>query len=180
VRTPFHAAAGQLAVPVTDEDHAVGPAHAPVTLVEYGDFECPYCVAALPSVQRLLKLRPQTIRFAFRHFPLVNVHPHAEMAAEAAEFAAARGRFWPMHDWLFEHQPLDPVQIMLGVEDVALDPSEAAAELVEQRYADRVRRDFASGVHSGVTGTPTFFVNGLRYDGGYGLADLLAAVDAAI
>ena len=178
MRTPFHVAT-ELTTPVTTEDHSVGADEAPVTLVEYGDFECRYSGAAMPAVQRLLRLRLQTVRFVYRHFPLVNAHPHAEMAAEAAEAAGTRGRFWALHDWLFEHRPLDPVQIMLGVEEAGLDSTAVAHELVGRQHADRVRRDFASGVRSGVTGTPTFFVNGLRHEGGYGLADLLAAVDAA-
>ena len=123
---------------------------------------------------------PDTGRLAYRHFPITNVHPYAESAAETAEAAAARGRFWDMYDWLYQHQDqLDPVHLSLGVEQIGLSPEEIAAEVGRQEYADRVRQDFVGGIRSGVNGTPTLFVNDVRHDGGYDLAELLAVVDAA-
>ncbi len=171
---------GRLAVPVNDNDHLRGSADAPVTLVEYGDYQCPYCAMAYPVVEDLLRERRDTVRFAYRHFPLTNVHPYAETAAEAAEAAGTRGRFWPAHRWLFQHQDrLDPGYLVAGTAQLGLDAEAIATDLETHTYADRVRADFLGGMRSGVTGTPTFFVNGLRHHGGYGLADLLAVVDAA-
>jgi protein-disulfide isomerase len=120
------------------------------------------------------------VRFAYRHFPLSNVHPYAEVAAEAAEAAGARGQFWPMHDWLFRHQDrLDPAHLVLAGVALGVPPEETTGELKRHVYLGRVARDFASGVRGGVNGTPTFFVNGVRHDGGYGLAELVDAVDRA-
>jgi protein-disulfide isomerase len=131
-------------------------------------------------VQELLRLRPTTVRFAYRHFPLTNIHPYTEVAAEAAEAAGRRRRFWQMHDWLFDHQDqFDPIHLAAGLEEVGLPVDEIIAELNDHMYLDRIRRDFVGGARSGVNGTPTFFVNGVRHDGGYSLPELLAAVDAA-
>ncbi|GAB3068792.1 hypothetical protein GCM10027186_22600 [Micromonospora schwarzwaldensis] len=128
----------------------------------------------------MLRQRTDVVRLAYRHFPITNVHPYAEHAAETAEAAGARGRFWEMHDWLYEHQDqLDPVHLSLGVEQIGLPPDELGAEVGRQVHADRVRRDFVGGIRSGVNGTPTLFVNDIRHDGGYDLAELLAVVDAA-
>jgi protein-disulfide isomerase len=176
--TPLEHATARLVAPVTDRDHSRGPADAPVTLVEYGDYQCPFCGAAYPIVGELLRRRPDTVRFVYRHFPLTNVHPFAEMAAEAAEAAGARGRFWPMHDWLFQHQDeLDAMTILAGVEAVGLDDEAVAAAIRGHRYLEKIRSDFVGGVHSGVNGTPTFFINGSRHDGGYTLPELEFAVD---
>ncbi len=176
----LHAIEGRLAVPVNDNDHLRGPADAPVSLVEYGDYQCPYCGMAYPIVEDLLRQRPDTVRYAYRHFPLTNVHPYAEPAAEAAEAAGARAMFWPAHHWLFQHQDrLDPLYLLAGMDELGLDAEAIADDLETQRYSDRVRVDLLGGMRSAVNGTPTFFVNGLRHDGGYGLADLLAVVDAA-
>jgi protein-disulfide isomerase len=148
-----------------------------VTLVEYGDYQCPYCAEAQPIVREVLRLRPDRVRFAFRHFPLTNAHQYAEPAAEAAQ---VRGRFWPMHDWLLEHQDeVGPAYLRRGAEQVDLPADEVTREVDEHRYLNRVRRDFVSGIRSGVHGTPTFFVNDVRHDGGHSLPDLLAAVDEA-
>jgi protein-disulfide isomerase len=179
--TPSPALAGRLAEPVNDEDHLRGPATAPVTLVEYGDYQCPYCGTAHPAVQELLRRRPDRVRFVFRHFPLTTVHPFAEAAAEAAEAAGVRQRFWPMHDWLFENQDkLGPAALRLAAHDLGLAPAVLEQEVLGHAYLERIRRDVTSGVRSGVEGTPTFFVNGLRHGGGYGVPQLLAAVDAAV
>jgi protein-disulfide isomerase len=171
---------GRLTVPVDGRDHIRGAVEAPVTLVEYGDYQCPYCRRAQRMVQDVLRMRPTTLRLVFRHFPLTNAHPNAELAAEVAEAAARRGRFWQMHDWLFEHQTEpDPVPPRRGVEQVGLVPDEVEREIADHLHLDRIRRDFVGGVRSGVSGTPTFFVNGVRHDRGYTLHELRTAVDAA-
>jgi protein-disulfide isomerase len=178
--TPFRVTTARLAAPINDEDHILGPVTAPVTLVEYGDYQCPYCGMAHPIMKELLRQRPDTVRYVFRHFPLTNIHPYAEVAAETAEAAGRRQRFWQMHDWLFEHQDrLDPVGLAAGIEEVGLPVDEVIGEVNDHIYLDRIRRDFVSGARSGVNGTPTFFVNGVRHDGGYSLPELLTAVDEA-
>jgi protein-disulfide isomerase len=179
--TPFRVTSPRLTVPVNESDHVRGPENAPVTMVEYGDFQCPYCGAAYPVVEELLAQRPETVRFAYRHFPLTNIHEHAEIAAETSEAAGARGSFWPMHHWLFEHQAeLDPSSLLLGTAQVGLPSDAVELEVTRHVYLDKIQRDFASGVRSGVNGTPTFFVNGLRHDGEHSLAALLKAVDSAV
>jgi protein-disulfide isomerase len=177
--TPLQVTA-RLRTPVDGTDHVRGPADAPVTIVEYGDFQCRFCGAAYPNLAEVLRQRTATVRLVYRHFPIANVHPYAESAAEVAEAAARRGKFWEMHDWLYEHQDqLDPVHLSLGVEQLGLPPEEVSAEIERQAYADRVRRDFVGGIRSGVNGTPTLFINEIRHEGGHDLPELLAAVDAA-
>jgi protein-disulfide isomerase len=178
--SPLTTTGGWLAVPVDDRDHVLGPEDAPVTLVEYGDFQCPYCARAHPIVQELLRRRTNLLRFAYRHFPLINVHPYAELAAEAAEAAGARGRFWPVHDWLFANQDrLSPVTLIAALVGMGLDGEAIAGELRDHDFLDKVQSDFVSGVRSGVNGTPAFFINGMRYEGGHSLPELVTAVDAA-
>jgi protein-disulfide isomerase len=178
--TPFQVAVPRLVSPVGPDDHTIGPPDAPVSLVEYGDFQCPYCAMAHAILQDLLRLRRETIRFTYRHFPLTNVHPYADLAAEVAEAAAVRGAFWPAHDWLIEHQrSINPRQLMVGLERLGLPSAEIGDEVGAHLYLDRVRRDLVGGVRSGAGGTPTFFVNGVRHDGGYSLDELLEAVDEA-
>ncbi len=180
MRTPLKVTAGRLRVPVTDADHISGPADAPVTLVQYGDYQCVHCGAAHGVLRETLRRRPETVRLVFRHFPLVTVHPYAEDAAEVAEAAAARGGFWQMHDWLFEHQDhLDPVQLSLGVHQLGLPVDEIGEELGRHAHLAGVHRDLVGGIRSGVTGTPTFFLNGLPLDGPCTVADLVAAIDRA-
>ncbi|KOX10598.1 MULTISPECIES: DsbA family protein [Micromonospora] len=177
--TPFQVTA-RLREPVTVEDHVRGPSNAAVTIIEYGDFQCPFCGAAYPNLHELLRQRSDTVRLIYRYFPIANVHPYAERAAETAEAAASRGKFWEMHDWLYEHQDqLDPVHLSLGVEQLGLPPDEVNDEVERGVYADRVRRDFVGGIRSGVNGTPTLYINDVRHEGGFDLPDLLAAVDAA-
>jgi protein-disulfide isomerase len=177
--TPLQVTA-RLRDPVNDDDHARGPVDAPVTIVEYADFQCRFCGAAYPNLHELLRQRADTVRLVYRYFPIANVHPYAEQAAETAEAAGVRGRFWEMHDWLYEHQDqLDPVHLSLGVEQLGLPPDEIAGEVDRRVHGDRVRRDFVGGIRSGVNGTPTLFVNEVRHEGGYALPDLLATVDAA-
>jgi protein-disulfide isomerase len=172
---------GQLTLPVSDRDHAQGPSTAPVTLVEYGDYECPYCGAAYPIVKEIQRRLGDKLRFVFRNFPITTAHPHAEHAAEAAEAAGAQGRFWEMHDYLFEHQrALGDDKLEEYAAAVGLDVERWDADMEEQVYAERVREDFMSGVRSGVNGTPTFFINGQRHNGSYDVDTLLAAIEAAI
>jgi len=167
----------QLTPPVSKRDHTVGPASAAITLVEYGDYECPHCGAAHPTVKEIRRRLGNGLRFAFRHFPLSRIHPHAERAAEAAEAAAAQGKFWQMHDQLFEHQDaLDDEYLLAYAAAIGLDVDEFAREMALGVHAPRVREDFLSGVRSGVNGTPTFFINGHRHDGSYDVQTLLAAI----
>jgi protein-disulfide isomerase len=160
--------AGRLAPPVGEHDHVAGQADAPVTLVEYGDYECPHCGRAYPIVKAVQRRLGARLRFVFRNFPLAEAHPHAEHAAQAAEAAAAQGKFWEMHDLIFEHQDaLEDEDLVQYAESLRLDAVRLARELLTGVYAKRVRDDFRSGVRSGVNGTPTFFLNGLRYDGNW-------------
>jgi protein-disulfide isomerase len=169
-----------LAISVTDTDHALGPADAPVTLVQYGDYECPDCAAVHPIVKRLRATMGDRLRFVFRNFPQNNVHAHAAVAAQAAESAAAQGKFWPMHDLLYAHQAtladhsMDEFALKLGLEIYKFN-----ADLSAERYARRVQADFAGGQRSGVTGTPTFFINGARYTGEPEYEPMLAALESA-
>ncbi|GAB3152987.1 DsbA family protein [Micromonospora sonneratiae] len=178
--TPLQITVSRLRTPVTEEDHIRGAADAAVTVVVYGDFQCPHCGAAYPNLNEVLRQRSSLVRMVFRHFPIINVHPYAEDAAETAEAAGARGRFWAMHDWLFEHQDqLDPVHLSLGVQQLGLPVDEIGEELQSHTHLGRVRDNFVSGIRSGVNHAPTFFLNGIRHDGSYALPDLLAAVDQA-
>jgi protein-disulfide isomerase len=170
-----------LTLPVSeDRDHIQGPADAAVTLVEYGDYECPYCGAAYPIIKRVQARMGETLRFVFRNFPITTSHPYAEQAAEAAEAAAAQGRFWPMHDLLYENQRhLRDQDLRAYAEQLRLDVERFDRELAGHVHAGRVREDFMSGVRSGVNGTPTFYVNGARHDDSYELETLLPALERA-
>jgi len=162
-----------LKVPVTQRDHVLGPANAPVTLVEYGDYECPYCRRAHPIVLQLQRQLGQRLRFVLRNFPLSQIHPHALAAAEAAESVAARAgteSFWRMHHALFEHQrdsgdALDDAHLALYAGDSGADPVQVTFDLASGAFQEKVRAEFISGIRSGVNGTPTFFINGRRFDG---------------
>ncbi|HEY6017825.1 MAG TPA: Na+/H+ antiporter NhaA [Gaiellaceae bacterium] len=169
-----------LAVPVDPErDHIRGPEDAPVTLVEYGDFECPYCGRAEPAIRELLADRGD-VRYVWRHLPLNDVHPHAQLAAHAAEAAAAQDAFWPMHDLLLERQDaLRPPDLLRHAEELGLDVDRFAEDLRKRAYAGRIAEDVDSADLSGVSGTPTFFVNGRRHYGAYDVATLSAAARAA-
>jgi protein-disulfide isomerase len=171
----------KVAVPVSPKrDHFRGPTDAPVVLLEYGDYECPFCGQAHLAVKAVEQAARGMMAFVFRNFPLATIHPHAERAAEAAEAAGAQGRFWEMHDLLYENQDaLDDDSLLAYALALGLDVPRFARELAEQRYAARVREDFMSGVRSGVNGTPTFFINGVRHDGPWTAPELLAAVRAA-
>ncbi|HEX2788966.1 MAG TPA: DsbA family protein [Steroidobacteraceae bacterium] len=171
----------QLTAPVTAVDHVLGPEHAPVTVVEYADFECPNCKQAAPAVKLLLERFAERVRFAFRHNPLEEVHPHALMAAQAAECAGAQGQFWPMHDLLFENQlHLKTQQLRSYAERLRLDMARYTAEMDDQVYLQRIREHQRSGRDSGVRGTPTFFVNGGIQDVSFGIHALFDAVQALL
>lgn len=170
-----------LTVPVNDADHAMGAEQAPVTLVEYGDFECPNCKQAAPAIKILLEHFAGRVRFVYRHFPLEEVHPHAMQAAEAAEAAAAQGRFWPMHDLLFDRQlHLASSQLCTCAQELRLDMTRFAAALDGHLHLQRVREHRQSGSASGVHGTPAFFVNGVIADASFTLHELYDAVEAAL
>jgi len=168
-----------LSIPVSEQDHSQGPANAPVTLVEYGDYQCPYCGEAYFIVKAVQERFGDRLRFVFRNFPITTSHPYAEQAAEAAESAAAQGRFWEMHDLLYEHQQsLDGRHLLHLAGELKLDLSKFEADLIGHRYADRVHDDFMGGVRSGVNGTPSFFINGERYDGSWDQSSLIEAIEA--
>jgi protein-disulfide isomerase len=170
-----------LKVPVSPEDHTQGDAHAGCTVVEYGDYECPHCGRAFPIVQRVQKHFGKRLRFVFRNFPLNEMHPHAESAAESAEFAGGRGKFWEMHDLLFENQDrLDGALFQELAQKLKLAPTDLREALEKREYMARVRADFTGGVRSGVNGTPTFFINGQRHDGPFEYQDLVGAIEGAL
>ncbi|HYJ12261.1 MAG TPA: DsbA family protein [Thermomicrobiales bacterium] len=173
-------AAPGLTIPVSDRDHAEGSADAPVTLVEYGDYECPYCGKAFPIVKAIQEQMGDRLRFVFRNFPIATSHPHARRAAEAAEAAGAQGKFWPMHDLLYRHQrTLDEASLLRYAQRLELDMVLFEQDLQNHTYAQRVRDDFMSGVRSGVAGTPAFFINGVLYQERWEQEPLLAALEAA-
>jgi len=168
----------RLSPPVGADDHADGPSDASVTLVEYGDYECPYCGEAYPVIKAVQAALGRRLRFVFRNFPITQSHPHALAAAGFAEAAASIGRFWDAHDMLYENQEaLRTADLLSYGERIGL-AREAVIAAVEGRYAAKIRTDFASGVRSGVNGTPTLFVDGERYDGPRDVDALVAALDA--
>jgi protein-disulfide isomerase len=162
-----------------EQDHIRGPMDAPVTIVEYGDYECPYCGMAEPVVRELLR-EFGDVRYVWRHLPLTDVHPHAELAAEAAEAAADQGAFWEMHELLLEHQgALRPSDLIGYAEGLGLDVEQFTRALYEHTGGTRVAEDVDGADMSGVSGTPTFFINGQRHYGAYDIETLEAAVRAA-
>jgi protein-disulfide isomerase len=167
----------KLRTAVTSRDHIQGSEDAELTLVEYGDYECPSCGSAHPIVKRIQEQLGKRLRLVFRNFPLSEIHPHAESAAETAEFAATQGRFWEMHDLLFENQEqLSDALYSALAEQLGLSQTALLQVLEEGKYKDRVRADFSSGVRSGVNGTPTFFINGMRHDGTFDYETLVLAL----
>ena len=167
----------QLVVPLTKRDHVAGSLDAPVVLVEYGDFECPHCGRAYPIVKTAQRHLGNDLALVYRHFPLAEIHPHAKLAAEAAESAGAQGKFWEMHAQLFEHQDeLDREDLLAYARTLDLDIERFSHELVNGVHTKRVRDDFRGGVRSGVNGTPTFFINGARFDGNWSDPPTLIAV----
>ena len=172
----------KLTLAVGARDHVQGPETAAITLVEYGDYQCPYCGQAYPVLKAVQKHYGPKLRFVFRNFPLREAHPHAQMAAESAEAAGAQGKFWEMHDALFEHQDeLTEANVAHLARKIAgLDVERWALDLREHRFEKRVQEDFSSGLRSGVNGTPSLFANGLRYDGPVEGAHLIEALDTLL
>ena len=167
-----------LTPPFSARDHVQGHADALVTLVEFGDYQCPYCGAAYPVVKRVQQALGRNLRFGFRNFPLTQAHPYALVAAEAAEAAALQGKFWEMHDFIYEHQEeLEPDLLLVWAEEVGLDLEEFGAAIKQGGTTKRIKEDRTSGIRSGVNGTPCFFINGARYDGPADFGLLRAALE---
>lgn len=166
---------------VSNEDHAQGSPDAPVTLVEYGDFQCPHCGAAHPILKQLQQMHGENLRLIFRHFPLSNSHPMAIPAAMAAEAAAKQDKFWEMHDMIFEHQnQLSPEAFLKFADKIKLDIKAFEKDSDDVSLAEKIDASFESGVRSGVNGTPSFFINGVKYNGGYDAASLSEAITAKV
>ena len=170
----------QFTFPDPRRDHIQGRHDARIALLEYGDFECPVCGESYPIVKAIQDELGADLCFAFRQFPLANIHPHAQRAGEAAEAAGVQGKFWPMHDRLFEEQEaLEIEDLTRHAGALSLDLSRFVTELLSGAHRERVREDFRLGARAGVNGTPSFFINGTRYDGLRGLDQLLAALNEA-
>lgn len=167
----------ELQLPVLASDHWRGSDHARITLIEYGDFECPNCVRVFPIVEQLIETLGQDLRFAFRHFPLAEVHPHAERAAEAAEAAAAQGQFWRMHSALFEKQGnVANGEVVECAARIGVDVTQFLRDLAARKYLDVVREQRVIGIRYGVRGAPTFFINGERYAEAHDFASMHRAL----
>jgi protein-disulfide isomerase len=170
-----------LKVPVTKRDHIQGSDKASITLVEYGDYECPYCGMAYPIIKRIQEHFNKELRFVFRNFPLTEEHPHAEIAAEAAEFAATEGKFWEMHDFIYENQNLITLPFLIELAKHMNLSGEGLELAIEKKtYFPKIQEDFLGGVHSGVNGTPTLFINDQRYDGNVDFADLVSTLNSLL
>ena len=170
-----------LSRPVDQEDHRIGSQEARVQLVDPADYESPFCAEALPGVRDLIREHRDALLFVFRHFPLVSQHPHAWHAAQAAEAAGAQNRFWEMHDHLLSHQhSLTDDELETHARALGLDLAAFARDRKDSKLSERIRRDALSGLHSGVAGTPTFFVNGERLEGGFRPQELEDAIEAAL
>lgn len=168
-----------LKIPVTSNDHVQGDPKAPVTLVEYGDYQCPYCGAAHVVVKLLQQHYGKDLRFVFRNFPLTQIHPEAAPAAETAEFAGAHGQYWEAHDALYENQPALGLPLYETiVKELGLSAAELRQALADHSYLPKIKADFDGGVQSGVMGTPTFFINGDIYQGSSDLGSMAAAIEA--
>lgn len=166
-----------LTVPVSEQDHFQGPLEAPVTLVEYGDYQCPHCRLVYYNIKELQERLGDRIRYVYRHLPISKIHPYAILAAEAAEAAGAQGKFWEMHDMLYGREELDLSHIVEYAEELGLEMDRFLSDLDNHVFIDRVQENFESGIRSGVNGTPTFFLNGERYDGAWDLGSLLELVE---
>jgi protein-disulfide isomerase len=170
-----------LTPPISKQDHIKGPRNAPVQLVEYGDYQCPHCGAAFPVVNAIERLFNGKLTFVFRHFPLSEVHPWAEPAAIAAEAADRQGKFWPMHNMLFQYQQqLSPRTLLVFAEELELNIRSFKADLSDPALAEKVEAHFESGVRSGVNGTPSFFINGYKYNGPYDFDSLSGAIGSML
>jgi protein-disulfide isomerase len=171
----------KLSIPVGKHDHVQGPENAAVTLVEYGDYQCPYCADAHRTIKSIINAMGPRLRFVFRHMPANEGHPYAQFAAEAAEAAGAQGRFWEMHDAIFEHQSELGTDLVHKLERaLKLDLVKFDADLDARRFRSRIKSDFMGGMRNGVAGTPTLFINGDRYDGAVDKSSLLTALTRAI
>jgi protein-disulfide isomerase len=171
-----------LPIAITDQDHIKGDPDARLTLLEYGDFQCPHCLIGHKLVKRLSTHFGRTLRFVYRNFPLMEIHPMAEPAAEAAEFAAAAdsAKYWPMHDAIFAHQSQLSLKLLAAeAGKLGLDPPKAIVAIEEQRFAKRIQRDLETGEEAGVHGTPTFFINGKQYEGSWEYEELMQALEDA-
>ena len=177
-----HEAVRKLTVPVSiGLDHIRGSVNAPITIVEYGDFECPYTGRAYPVIKELTKQFNEKIYFVYRNFPLNDIHPYAQHAAEAAEAAAAQDKFWQMHDYLFEHQKaLDDHHLLEYAQKVELNIDRFKKEMSEHVYAPLINKSLKSGIDSGVEGTPTFFINGERYEDSWDLDTLTSLLNKSL
>jgi protein-disulfide isomerase len=170
-----------LAVPPEPTDHSEGPEHARVVVIEYGDFECPSCKVAATTPTLLMERFPNQVRFIFRHFPVPEVHPHAMLAAEASEAAAAQGRFWPMHHLLFDNQAhLNQKSLLRYAGELGLDLTRYVAEMDDHVYLQNVREHVDGARRSHIRATPTFFINGVVQDISFGMKALHDAVAAAV
>jgi protein-disulfide isomerase len=170
----------RLAVPVSERDHRQGPATAAVTLVQYGDYECPCTRQSTTVVRAIQQQLGDQLRFVFRNFPLTEIHPHALHAALAAESAASQGSFWQMHDYIFHHQhTLEDADLARFAETLGLELQQYAHDMAHQRFLPRIEEDVESGESSGVQGTPTFYINGVVYRGSWEHDALLAALETA-
>ena len=169
-----------LVVSISDRDHSQGPATAAVILVQYGDYECPYTRQSTTVVRAIQQQLGDQLRFVFRNFPLVEIHPHALRAALAAEAAAAQGKFWEMHDYIFHHQhTLEESDLAQFAASVGLERQQYARDMAHQCPLSHIEEDVEGGERSGVQGTPTFFINGVMYRGSWEHDALLAALQAA-
>jgi protein-disulfide isomerase len=165
---------------VTTEDHISGPENAAVTLIEYGDYQCPYCGEAELELQAVRRAMPDTLRFVFRNFPLTEAHPYALQAAAAAEAADLQGTFWPMHDMLYRNrQSLVQGSLLTYAAEIGLDVGRFGADLQSPVVLERIQRDIDGGIRSGVQGTPSFFINERKYEDSWDSESLLAALTAA-
>lgn len=169
-----------LTIEVNEEDHIQGSDSAQITLVEYGDYQCPYCGKAYPIVKKIQETLGDKMRFVFRNFPLTRIHPNALHAAEASEIAAEHGKFWEMHDLLYENQKsLDDENLVDYAESLGIGSEKFAEDLENGKYEEKVRGEFMSGIESGVNATPTFFINGVRFDNSWDYESLLNALQNA-
>ena len=168
----------ELKNPVSEKDHIEGSSSAPITLVEYGDYECPFCATAHPIVKKLQAHFKENLRFVFRNFPLREIHSHAEGAAEAAEFAGAQGKFWPMHDSIYENQAdLSLESLQEQGAQLDLNPRDIEVAILSQQFEEKIQGDFMGGVRSGVNGTPSFYINGKKFEGRTTFAELKTAIE---
>ncbi len=167
----------RLSIPVSDRDHIRGRADAPLTLLEYGDYECDYCGRAFPIVRKIRAHFGERLRFVFRNFPHAGIHPHASIAAQAAESAGLQGKYWEMHDMLYEHQSdLATADLVHYALRIGLEVYHFESDLSTQRFAKRVEMDHQSGIDSGVKKTPTFFIGDVKYEGEMAEGALIAAL----